>query len=185
MLNLSNNHLSGEIPLSFANCSSLEFLKLDNSRLKGRIPKQLGQLSLLSIFNVTNNLLSGPVPDFVSRDTITSESYGNNSGLCGGRLDCCKNDGGCSFEGSFKIGFKFGFILFCSLVNTNILLCYWVRIMTSYKKNETMPTKTTELNLEECRKNQGKQVDQITPLPTKGLHQEEIIPVLFLALLNI
>nr|POE98661.1 putative inactive leucine-rich repeat receptor-like protein kinase [Quercus suber] len=177
MLNLSNNHLSGEIPLSFANCSSLEFLKLDNNRLKGRIPKQLGQLSLLSIFNVSNNLLSGPVPDFVSRNTITSESYVNNSGLCGGPLDCCKNDGGCSFEGSFKIGFKLGFILFCSLVNTNILLCYWVRIVTSYKKNETMPTKTTVLNLEECRKNKGKQVDQITPLPTKGLHQEEIIPV--------
>ena len=182
MLNLSNNHLSGEIPLSFANCSSLEFLKLDNNRLKGRIPKQLGQLSLLSIFNVTNNLLSGPVPDFVSRDTITSESYVNNSGLCGGPLDCCKNDDGCSFEGSFKFGFKLGFILLCSFVNPNIILWYWVR---SYKKNETMPRKTTVLNLEECRKNKGKQVDQITPLPTKGHHQEEIIPVLFLALLNI
>ena len=90
MLNLSNNHLSGKIPLSFTSCSSLKVLKLNNNRLTGQIPQQLSQLNGLSIFNVANNLLSGPVPDSVSWDTITPESYVNNSGLCGGPLDSCE-----------------------------------------------------------------------------------------------
>ena len=112
MLNLSNNHLSKEIPLSFASCSSLEVLKLENNRLKGRIPQQIGQLKWLRIFNVTNNLLSGPVPGFVSMDTITPESYVNNSGLCGRPLDSCKKHRW-TFE--IEVSFRSGFVVFASI----------------------------------------------------------------------
>ncbi|XP_030940246.1 probably inactive leucine-rich repeat receptor-like protein kinase At5g48380 [Quercus lobata] len=168
---LKEGSFCGYVGVTCWNSFRVRGLDLANKGLKGEFPRGLVNCSELLMLDLS-------VPDFVSRDTITSESYVNNSGLCGGPLDCCKNDGGCSFEGSFKIGFKLGFILFCSLViNTYILWCDPVRIVTSYKKNETMPTKTTVLNLEERRKNKGKQVDQITPLPTKGLHQEEIIPV--------
>nr|POF21175.1 inactive lrr receptor-like serine/threonine-protein kinase bir2 [Quercus suber] len=87
----------------------------------------------------------GPVPDFVSMDTITPESFVNNSGLCGVPLD----------DSHYTYYFNL-----------------WV---ISKKRNKIMPTETAVLK--ECRKNMDKQVDQVNPLPTKGLHQEEIILV--------
>ena len=183
MLNLSNNHLSGKIPLSFTSCSSLKVLKLDNNRLTGQIPQQLSQLHGLSIFNVANNLLSGPVPDSVRRDTITPDSYVNNSGLCGGPLDSCKKHRWTfEIEVSFRSGFALGFVVFASIYTAFFTYFFnlWVE---SKKSNKVMPTKTRVLTV--WRKNNGKNVDQLTQLPTKakGLQRDEFMKVLFLTLL--
>ncbi|XP_050257698.1 inactive LRR receptor-like serine/threonine-protein kinase BIR2 [Quercus robur] len=122
-----NNLTEGSIPRDISEIlPAVEVLKLSNNNLSvwrnpieygltGQIPQQLNQLIRLEVFSVANNLLSGPVPDFVNITTIKSESYVNNSGLCGGPLDCS----------SFTYYFN---------------LC-----VGSNKRNKIMPTSTTEL----------------------------------------
>ena len=178
VLELSNNKLSGEIPSSMGNCSNLEVVKLNNNRLSGQIPQQLSELHRLIIFSVANNLLSGPVPDFifVRTDTITPESYANNSGLCGEPLDGCKHRWA-FFELSFRSGFVVAFLVFASLY-TAFFTYYFNLWGRSKKRNQIMPTKTRVLK--ECRKNKGKQIDQFIQLSTKGLYKEESIQVPFL-----
>ena len=178
VLELSNNKLSGEIPSSMGHCSNLEVVKLNNNRLSGQIPQQLSELHRLIIFSVANNLLSGPVPDFifVRTDTITPESYVNNSGLCGEPLDGCKHRWA-FFELSFRSGFVVAFSVFASSY-TAFFTYYFNLWGRSKKRKQMMPTKTTVLN--ECRKNEGKQIDQFIQLPTKALYKEESIQVPFL-----
>ena len=163
--------------------SSLEVLKLDNNRLKGRISQQLGHLKRLRIFNVANNLLLGPVPGFVSMDTIMLESYINNSGLCGGPLDSCKKHRWTiEIEVSFRSGVALSFVVFASIY-TAFFTYYFNLWVESKKSNKVMPTKTRVLTV--WRKNNGKNVDQLTQLPTKakGLQRDEFMKVLFLTLL--
>ncbi|XP_030938048.1 inactive LRR receptor-like serine/threonine-protein kinase BIR2 [Quercus lobata] len=110
-LDLSRNNFSGEIPTDIANCTYLNSLKLDHNRLTGQIPQQLGQLTRIKNFTVANNFLSGPVPNFTVPN-VTKESYVNNSGLCGGPLEPCKELGRKSDETSdetFKSGFIVGY----------------------------------------------------------------------------
>ncbi|XP_028794856.1 probably inactive leucine-rich repeat receptor-like protein kinase At5g48380 [Neltuma alba] len=89
-LDLSSNDFSGAIPVSLSNCSYLNTLKLDQNQLTGQIPPKLAQLRRIKTFSVSNNLLTGPVPSFESKDSITADSYSNNSGLCGGPLGPCQ-----------------------------------------------------------------------------------------------
>ena len=109
-LDLSRNNFSGEIPTDIANCIYLNSLKLDHNRLTGQIPQQLGQLIRIKNFTVANNFLSGPVPNFTLLN-VTRESYVNNSGLCGGPLEPCKELGRKSDESheTFKSGFIVGY----------------------------------------------------------------------------
>nr|POF11668.1 putative inactive leucine-rich repeat receptor-like protein kinase [Quercus suber] len=86
LLDLSRNNFSGEIPTDIANCVCLNFLKLDHDRLTGLVPN----------FTVPN---------------VMKESYANNSGLCGGPLEPCKELGRKSDESheTFKSGFIVGY----------------------------------------------------------------------------
>uniref|UniRef100_A0A7N2MU77 Protein kinase domain-containing protein n=1 Tax=Quercus lobata TaxID=97700 RepID=A0A7N2MU77_QUELO len=144
VLKLSNNNLSGEIPSSMGNCSNLEVLILDNNRLTGQIPQQLNQLIRLEVFSVANNLLSGPVPDFVNVTTIKSESYVNNSELCGGPLDCCKKHRwSFEIEISFRSGFVVGFVVFA--FSYTAFFTYYFNLGVGSNKRNKMPTSTTEL----------------------------------------
>ncbi|GMY32962.1 probably inactive leucine-rich repeat receptor-like protein kinase At5g48380 [Fagus crenata] len=148
MLNLSNNHLSGEIPLTISSCYNLEVLKLDNNWLRGRVPQQLNRLRIFSV--------------------------ANNSGLCGEPLEDCKDDRWAAFEVSFKRGFVVGFVLFpvgfvlygyiAFLVYSAFLgyFALWVEQQAKFLSS---------------RENKGKEVDQATYWPTKGVHQEESIKV--------
>ena len=165
------------------NCSNLEVLKLNNNRLSGQIPQQLSELRRLRIFTVANNSLSGPVPDFifVNADTITPESYVNNSGLCGEPLDGCKHRWA-FFELSFRSGFVVAFLVFASSY-TAFFTYYFNLWGRSKKRNQMMPIKTAVLK--ECRKSKDKQIDQFIQLPTKALYKEESIKVPFLPFLLI
>ncbi|XP_024981703.1 probably inactive leucine-rich repeat receptor-like protein kinase At5g48380 [Cynara cardunculus var. scolymus] len=86
-LDLSSNNFSGPIPMMLSNCTYLNSLILDNNHFSGQIPLELGQLTRLKEFRVANNLLSGPVPTF--RNGTIQQSYGGNTGLCGGPLRDC------------------------------------------------------------------------------------------------
>ncbi|KAL8485730.1 hypothetical protein ACS0TY_027859 [Phlomoides rotata] len=105
-MDLSSNQFSGDIPSSFDGCQSLETLSLSNNTLTGSIPQSLGsvrglssldlsinnlsglipleELTFLEHFNVSyNSLLDGEIPNEGPFVNFTSESFVNNSALCG------------------------------------------------------------------------------------------------------
>lgn len=61
-LALGGNKLSGEIPLSLGNLTSLEFLDLSWNQLSGNIPSDIGRLKKLFDIGLQNNQLTGIIP---------------------------------------------------------------------------------------------------------------------------
>ncbi|XP_077211086.1 uncharacterized protein LOC143846520 [Tasmannia lanceolata] len=59
----SNPSLSGEIPPSLAEVSTLKVLSLSQNSLQGRIPKEFGRLDSLMQLDLSYNDLSGEIPD--------------------------------------------------------------------------------------------------------------------------
>ncbi|KDO43311.1 hypothetical protein CISIN_1g041463mg, partial [Citrus sinensis] len=59
---ISNNNLSGEIPLLFSNSSFLYILDMSNNSLSGSIPESIGSLRTLRFLVLRNNYLSGELP---------------------------------------------------------------------------------------------------------------------------
>ena len=84
--------LTGHIPISFGNMSTLESLDLSQNKLSGQIPMQLTQLTFLASFNVSYNQLTGLIPQSTQFNTFDSSSFGVNLGLCGNPLSKkCEN----------------------------------------------------------------------------------------------
>ncbi|XP_030453488.2 receptor like protein 27-like [Syzygium oleosum] len=61
-LDLSNNNLSGIMPLCFGNMTKLLDLDLSNNSLFGNIPPYFGNITNLEHLNLSNNKLQGPLP---------------------------------------------------------------------------------------------------------------------------
>ncbi|KAK4784675.1 hypothetical protein SAY86_019043 [Trapa natans] len=61
-LNLANNRLSGVLPSSFSNYSSLQILLLSENQFSGPIPADLGELRQMLKLDLSRNLLSGEIP---------------------------------------------------------------------------------------------------------------------------
>ncbi|MBA0557200.1 hypothetical protein Golob_027244 [Gossypium lobatum] len=61
-LNLSNNLLSGPLPLSLSNFSSLEILLLGGNQFSGSIPPSIGELRQVLKLDLSKNSLSGTIP---------------------------------------------------------------------------------------------------------------------------
>ncbi|KAK7295232.1 hypothetical protein RJT34_18137 [Clitoria ternatea] len=135
-LDLSSNDFTGDIPVSLANCTYLNTLKLDQNQLTGQIPPQLTQLGRLKSFSVSNNLLVGPVPTF-AKGVINSESFANNSGLCGGEFfDPCQSKSS-KTNTAVIAGAAIGGVTLAAL-GLGILMFFYVR-RVSYKKKEEDP----------------------------------------------
>ncbi|KAL3655534.1 hypothetical protein CASFOL_001320 [Castilleja foliolosa] len=83
MLDLSHNKFEGFIPPSLGNVRSLITLDLSNNNLSGPIPQSLEGLKLLRYFNVSYNSLEGEIPTGGPFSNFTSQSFLNNSALCG------------------------------------------------------------------------------------------------------
>ncbi|ERM94422.1 probably inactive leucine-rich repeat receptor-like protein kinase At2g25790 isoform X1 [Amborella trichopoda] len=81
MLNLSNNLLTGPIPKSFGGLLGLSTLDLSCNALSGEFPSQLTRLTHLSIFSVANNNLSGEIPDTTQFCTFNESSFSGNPNL--------------------------------------------------------------------------------------------------------
>ncbi|CAJ2629900.1 unnamed protein product [Trifolium pratense] len=82
-LNLSRNNLSGKIISNIGNFKSLEFLDLSSNHLSGRIPSSLAHIDRLSVLNLSNNQLYGKIPIATQLQTFPASSFEGNSNLCG------------------------------------------------------------------------------------------------------
>ncbi|KAJ9556520.1 hypothetical protein OSB04_011134 [Centaurea solstitialis] len=84
VLNISHNNISGHIPVSFGNLKGVESLDLSHNTISGSMPPSLAKLGELTILDVSNNRLTGKIPMGGQMDTMNELSYfANNSGLCG------------------------------------------------------------------------------------------------------
>ncbi|KAI8023028.1 Receptor-like protein 9a [Camellia lanceoleosa] len=77
-VDLSCNHLTGEIPIEVGKLSNIHALNLSHNKLTGSIPTTFSHLS------VAHNNLSGPTPEPKAQSaTFEESSYKGNSLLCG------------------------------------------------------------------------------------------------------
>ncbi|XXG84492.1 hypothetical protein AAC387_Pa10g1998 [Persea americana] len=77
---LSNNSVSGEIPLSICDARYLEILDLSNNKFSGKLPTCLGELgNFLKILNLRRNAFQGNVPETFQKDcSLRSLNLDNN-----------------------------------------------------------------------------------------------------------
>ncbi|VAI53732.1 hypothetical protein VPH35_108651 [Triticum aestivum] len=88
-LNLSWNHLSHKIPVKIGDMKSLESLDLSRNNISGEIPTSLSDLTYLSSLDLSYNNLAGRIPTGRQLDTLYAEDpsmYDGNSRLCGPHL---------------------------------------------------------------------------------------------------
>uniref|UniRef100_A0A6N2LKF7 Protein kinase domain-containing protein n=1 Tax=Salix viminalis TaxID=40686 RepID=A0A6N2LKF7_SALVM len=62
-LKISNNNVSGEIPLELGKATRLQLIDLSSNHLQGTIPAELRWLKLLYNLTLSNNHLSGTIPE--------------------------------------------------------------------------------------------------------------------------
>ncbi|WJX20889.1 hypothetical protein P8452_10377 [Trifolium repens] len=86
-LNLSRNNLSGKIIPNIGNLKLLEFLDLSSNHLSGRIPFSLAHIDRLTMLDLSNNELYGKIPIGIQLQTFDASSFERNSNLCGAPLD--------------------------------------------------------------------------------------------------
>ncbi|XP_059074967.1 probable LRR receptor-like serine/threonine-protein kinase At4g36180 [Cryptomeria japonica] len=62
ILDLSSNKLSGSLPPSLANCSSLGVLNITNNDFDGEIPQDIGNITSLGVLHMNDNKQRGSLP---------------------------------------------------------------------------------------------------------------------------
>ncbi|KAK9928964.1 hypothetical protein M0R45_026077 [Rubus argutus] len=93
-LNLSMNHLTGIIPSRIGNMESIETLDLSINQLSGSIPQSMVSLTFLNHLNLSYNNLSGNVPTGNQFNSLVDPSvYEGNAALCGFPLPDCQDNG--------------------------------------------------------------------------------------------
>ena len=81
-VSLSENRLSGAIPVALGNLTSLQGLYLWDNRLSGAIPVALGNLTNLQQLRLNSNELSGPLPLTLSALSQLSVLHIQSTTLC-------------------------------------------------------------------------------------------------------
>lgn len=80
LLGLTKNSLSGEIPSSIGNLTSLVYFLAAQNSLTGSIPGSMARLSHMQVIDLTYNYLSGTVPNSIfNLSSLTYLGLGRNS----------------------------------------------------------------------------------------------------------
>ncbi|PWA69474.1 protein kinase-like domain-containing protein [Artemisia annua] len=155
-LDLSHNKLSGVILVKLSYLDRLSYIRLDSNRFNGSIPpfNQSG----LDIFNVSANFLTGPVPVTRALARFGSESFANNSKLCGeivhtqcgtnisqgqsARIEDMKGISDSKWKRHKRIGLIVGFSI-CSFLVITLVLCVIMSIKLSKRKKQRKDVLTT------------------------------------------
>ncbi|KAM3683823.1 hypothetical protein ACJW31_12G177900 [Castanea mollissima] len=78
-LSFQDNSISGPIPVSFGNLSSMTYLDFSNSQFNETLPQNFGHLKNLVKLYFQNNLISGPIPvSFGNLSSLTYLDFSNN-----------------------------------------------------------------------------------------------------------
>uniref|UniRef100_A0ACD5W9Y6 Uncharacterized protein n=1 Tax=Avena sativa TaxID=4498 RepID=A0ACD5W9Y6_AVESA len=88
-LRLSHNHFTGPMP-EFTDFKGLYFLYVDHNHISGVVPASLTQLSSIMVVYLSGNFLQGPVPEFdssVHTDVAKAATRGNFCRLDRGPCD--------------------------------------------------------------------------------------------------
>ncbi|RZB61469.1 receptor-like protein EIX1 [Glycine soja] len=92
-LNLSRNNLHGQIPSEIGNLNSLEFLDLSRNHISRKIPSTLSKIDRLAVLDLSNNDLNGRIPWGRQLQTFDGSSFEGNTNLCGQQLNkSCPGD---------------------------------------------------------------------------------------------
>lgn len=83
-LDLSRNHLIGEIPAELGNLANLQILFLPGNQLTGEIPPELGNLDNLAFLELRDNQLTGKIPTQLGKAANLTFLYLSNNRLTGG-----------------------------------------------------------------------------------------------------
>ncbi|KAF2314331.1 hypothetical protein GH714_025432 [Hevea brasiliensis] len=79
LLDLSNNSLSGALPVSLGNCTSLSFLNIAQNNLSSSIPAVLENAKSLSYLDLTGNHFEGSFPSFEKLQNLVVLKMGYNN----------------------------------------------------------------------------------------------------------
>ncbi|TYH50901.1 hypothetical protein ES332_D10G236100v1 [Gossypium tomentosum] len=94
-LDLSSNHLNGEIPKELGKLTTMSCLFLSGNQFSGKIPSEIGLLSKLEQLDLASNNFSGPIPDdlgncFGKLQSLEELNLFHNM-LNGSILEACNN----------------------------------------------------------------------------------------------
>ncbi|XP_075078863.1 receptor-like protein EIX2 [Nicotiana tabacum] len=65
-MDMSNNNLSGDIPISFTSLVRLKFCNFSKNHLTGTIPNGIGDMKVLESLDLSENQFSGQIPQSIS-----------------------------------------------------------------------------------------------------------------------
>ncbi|XP_014501745.1 putative leucine-rich repeat receptor-like serine/threonine-protein kinase At2g24130 [Vigna radiata var. radiata] len=102
-LNLSRNNLIGKIPSNIGKLVSLDSLDLSRNWHVGSIPLSLAQIYGLGVLDLSHNHLSGQIPIGTQLQSFNKSSYENNIDLCGSPLENCYIDEKLAQEPNVKV----------------------------------------------------------------------------------
>ncbi|KAK2366068.1 receptor protein EIX2 [Trifolium repens] len=92
-LNLSGNNLTGFIPNNIGHMERLESLDLSRNHLYGKMPSSFTNLTFLSCMNLSFNNLEGEIPLSTQLQSFDPSSFEGNARLCGLPLiNLCPDD---------------------------------------------------------------------------------------------
>ncbi|RHN66953.1 putative leucine-rich repeat-containing, plant-type, leucine-rich repeat domain, L [Medicago truncatula] len=88
-LNLSHNSFKGTIPKTIGGMKKMESLDLSNNKFFGEIPQSMALLNFLGVLNLSCNNFDGKIPTGTQLQSRDASSYIGNPKLCGAPLNNC------------------------------------------------------------------------------------------------